>query len=144
MLVVAVLPCPSIRRSRQRRRRRGIVLPVTKEAKPRAEAWTRERCFITELLNSAEQPEVSLARARVEPGVTTELHSLSVSEWYILEAGEGLMRVANREPFVVRPGDTIAVGKNTAQQVTNSGNSDLVFLCVCVPRFSQECYTSLE
>lgn len=117
---------------------------MTRESKPRAEAWTRERCFITELMNSVEQPEVSLARARVEPGVTTELHSLSVSEWYILEAGEGLMRVTNRDPFIVRPGDVVCVEKSTAQQITNSGKSDLIFLCVCVPRFSQECYTSLE
>lgn len=95
-------------------------------------------------MNSVEQPEVSLARARVEPGVTTELHSLSVAEWYILEAGEGLMRVADRGPFMVRPGDAVCVEKNAAQQITNNGKSDLVFLCVCVPRFSPECYTSLE
>ena len=95
-------------------------------------------------MNSAGQPEVSLARARVEPGVTTELHSLSVSEWYVLEAGEGLMRVADEDPFVVRPGDAVYVEKNAAQQITNNGKSDLVFLCVCVPRFSPECYTSLE
>ena len=95
-------------------------------------------------MNSAEQPEVSLARTRVEPGVTTELHSLSVSEWYILEAGEGLMHVADSDPFVVRPGDVITIGMHAAQQITNTGKSDLVFLCVCVPRFSPECYTSLE
>jgi mannose-6-phosphate isomerase-like protein (cupin superfamily) len=121
-----------------------MVCPVSRKPKPRAEVWTRERCFITELVNCAEQPEVSLARARVEAGVTTELHSLSASEWYIVEAGEGLMRVADREPFVVRPGDAICVEKNAAQQITNNGDFDLIFLCVCVPRFSQECYTSLE
>ena len=95
-------------------------------------------------MNSAEQPEVSLARARVEPGVTTELHRLSVSEWYILEAGAGQMRVADRDPFVVRAGDVISVEKHAAQQITNTGECDLIFLCVCVPRFSPECYTSLE
>lgn len=117
---------------------------MSNSTKSMTEFWTRERCFITELMNSAEQPEVSLARARVEPGVTTELHSLSVSEWYVVETGEGLMRVGDREPFVVRPGDTVAIPKNTAQQITNSGQEDLVFVCVCAPRFSQKCYTSLE
>lgn len=117
---------------------------VTSKSKPRAEAWTRERCFITELMNSAGQPEVSLARARVEPGVTTELHSLSVSEWHVVEAGSGLMRVADNEPFVVCPGDVVAIEKHVAQQITNTGETDLVFLCVCVPRFSPECYESLE
>lgn len=121
-----------------------MVQLVKKRPPSCTEVWTRERCFITELLNSVEQSEVSLARARVGPGITTELHSLSVSEWYVLEAGEGRMRVGDIEPFVVRPGDTIAVKPNTAQQITNSGSADLVFLCVCVPRFSQKCYKSLE
>ena len=112
--------------------------------KPRPEFWTAERCYITELLNDVEQPEVSLARARVEPGATTQLHALSVAEWYVLEQGQGLMQVGNGVPFAVREGDTIAVPKDTAQRVTNTGRGDLVFLCVCVPKFSQECYTSLE
>ena len=112
--------------------------------KPRPELWTSERCYITELLNDAEQPEVSLARARVEPGVTTQLHALSVAEWYVLEQGQGLMQVGDGVPFTVREGDTITVPKYTAQRVTNTGRDDLVFLCVCVPKFSQECYTSLE
>ncbi|NND47129.1 MAG: cupin domain-containing protein [Woeseiaceae bacterium] len=108
------------------------------------ESWTSERCYITELLNDAEQPEVSIARARVEPSVTTERHALSVAEWYVIESGQGLMCVGDSEPIAVRAGDTIAVPKCVAQQIANTGNDDLVFLCVCAPRFSQECYTSLE
>ncbi len=117
---------------------------MSKTAKPGGEVWTIERCYITELLNSAEQPEVSLARTRVEPGVTTQLHQLSVDEWYIIESGEGLMRVGDEPPVRVVPGDTVAIPKHTAQQITNSGHEDLLFLCVCVPRFVEECYTSLE
>ncbi len=113
------------------------------EAKP-PEIWTRERCFITELLNDEEQPEVSIARARVEPGVTTELHTLSVYEWYVIESGSGRMHVGDREPFPVNRGDTLMIPKHCPQQITNSGREDLVFLCVCAPGFSQECYTSLE
>ena len=99
---------------------------------------------MTELLNDTEQPEVSIARARVEPGVTTELHALSVAEWYVVEQGQGLMQVGDGVPFTVRDGDTIAVPNSVAQRITNTGHDDLVFLCVCVPKFSQECYTSLE
>jgi len=113
-------------------------------AKPGEEVWTVERCYITELLNDANQPEVSIARTRVEPGVTTQLHELSVSEWYVIESGQGRMRVGDEPPFGVGPGDTVAIGKHVAQQVTNMGHEDLVFLCVCAPRFSQEGYTSLE
>jgi len=114
------------------------------KAKPGHEQWTSERCYITELLNSDDQPEVSLARTRVEPGVTTQLHRLSVFEWYVIEAGHGLMRIDDAPPFAVGPGETVAIPKNAAQQVTNSGQEGLVFLCVCTPKFSQECYTSLE
>ncbi len=114
------------------------------KAKPQEELWTTERCFITELLNSDDQPEVSLARTRVEPGVTTQLHRLSVFEWYVIEAGHGLMRIGDEVPIAVSAGDTVAIPKNIAQQVTNSGQADLVFLCVCTPKFSQKCYTSLE
>lgn len=106
--------------------------------------WTDERCYITELLNSASCAEVSLARTRVEPGVTTQLHQLSVSEWYVIEGGQGLMRVGDETPFPVGPGDTVAIPKHVAQQITNSGPEGLFFLCVCTPKFSQECYTSLE
>ena len=114
------------------------------KAKPGEEVWTDERCFIAELLNRADRPEVSIARTRVEPGVTTELHALAVAEWYVIETGQGRMRVGNAEPFEVGPGDTITIPKHAAQQITNTGKKDLSFLCVCTPRFSQECYTSLE
>jgi mannose-6-phosphate isomerase-like protein (cupin superfamily) len=114
------------------------------KAKPQKEVWTAERCYIAELLNSASQPEVSLARTRVEPGVTTQLHQLSVAEWYVIESGQGLMRVGDEAPYPVGPGDTVSIPKHTPQQITNSGHEDLLFLCVCAPKFSQECYTSLE
>lgn len=113
------------------------------KAKPE-ETWTRERCFISELLNSDAHPDVSIARARVEPGVTTELHSLSVYEWYVIESGRGQMRIGDDEPFLVEPGDTVSIPKYCAQQITNRGSDDLLFVCVCAPRFLQESYTPLE
>ncbi len=108
------------------------------------EFWTRERCYITELLNGDEWPEVSLARCRVEPGVTTELHSLDVAEWYVIEQGEGRMHVGSLEPFDVVPGDTVAIAPDESQQIHNTGKEDLVFLCVCAPRFNTDSYTPLE
>lgn len=117
---------------------------MTFKAKPGQEVYTDERCYITELLNCDSQPEVSIARTRVEPGVTTQLHQLSVFEWYVIETGQGLMRVGDATPFAVGTGDTVAIPKHAAQQITNGGEEDLIFLCVCTPRFSHECYTSLE
>ncbi len=114
------------------------------KSKPALEVWTTERCYITELLNGENQPEVSLARARVEPGVTTRLHQVSVREWYIIESGEGLVRVGDDAPYPVGPGDTIMIPIHVAQQITNVGPDDLRFLCVCTPRFVPDCYTALE
>jgi mannose-6-phosphate isomerase-like protein (cupin superfamily) len=54
------------------------------------------------------------------------------------------MRVGDEAPYPVGPGDTVSIPKHTPQQITNSGHEDLCFLCICTPKYSQECYTSLE
>lgn len=108
------------------------------------EFYTRERVYVTELLNDAAVPDVSLARCRVRPGVTTELHRLDVAEWYVLEQGQGMMQVGDGEPFAVGPGDVVAIPPGTPQRITNTGAGDLVLQCVCVPRFTEDGYTPLE
>ena len=108
------------------------------------EVRTGERCYITEFINEPGTPEVSVARCRVEPGVTTQLHNLSVIEWYVVESGHGEMRLGEDPPRRLGPGDTVMIPEGVAQQITNSGSDDLVFLCVCVPRFTPDCYVSLE
>ena len=108
------------------------------------EFYTRERCFITELLNDAATASFSIARCRVEPAVLTELHSLSVSEWYVIEAGEGRVSTAGTGFRAVGPGDVVAIPPGTAQQIRNTGADQLKFLCVCVPRFTPSCYKPLE
>lgn len=112
------------------------------KSKP-VEVETRERCFIAELLNDPGVPDVSVARTRVLPGITTELHALSVLEWYVIRSGRGLMKVGETE-FAVAPGDTVRIAAGRQQQITNTGDKDLLFLCVCVPRFTPDVYTSLE
>jgi mannose-6-phosphate isomerase-like protein (cupin superfamily) len=112
--------------------------------KSKPEVWTAERCYITELFNDDAWPEFSLARCRVEPGVTTQLHALSVHEVYVIEQGQGLMRVGENDPFEVGPGDTVSIPKQSAQSIANVSDDDLIFTCVCSPRFLQDCYTSLE
>jgi len=106
--------------------------------------WTSERCYILELLNSDHYPEVSIARARVEPGVTTEQHMISVHEVYVIEEGSGIMYLGDTPPFEVGPGDVVTIPKGAPQSIENIGEADLLFTCVCTPRFLQDCYTSLE
>ena len=107
------------------------------------EFHTAEGCHIRELLNDARVPQTSLATARVEAGVTTALHRVSVQEWYVIVAGSGVMTVGGEEPFPVGPGDTVAIPAGVAQCIRNTGGTDLVFHCICQPRFRPECYEAL-
>lgn len=117
---------------------------MTDDSAQAGEILTAERCYIRELLNDASVPGVSLARTRVLPGVTTQLHALTVLEWYVIEDGSGLMRVGDKVPFPVHGGDAIEIMPGTDQQITNVGSTDLLFLCVCAPRFTPACYSSRE
>jgi mannose-6-phosphate isomerase-like protein (cupin superfamily) len=108
------------------------------------EFWTSERCFIRELINSESIPEFSLADSRIEPGVVTELHSLSVREWYYITQGTGLMEVGGGPRIEVGPGDTVEIPAGVSQRITNTGKDDLKLQCVCLPRFTPDCYRSLE
>jgi mannose-6-phosphate isomerase-like protein (cupin superfamily) len=117
---------------------------LIRNGKHRDEFYTGERVYVTELLNDAAAPQASLARCRVVAGVTTELHRLSVAEWYVIESGSGLMEVGAGEPFAVGPGDVVAIPPGTPQRITNTGETDLVLQCLCLPRFTPECYEALE
>ena len=108
------------------------------------EFWTRERCFIRELVNDKSIPDFSLAETRVEPGVVTELHKLAVREWYVILHGTGQMEVGDAAPRNVGPGDIVSIPAGVAQRIRNTGDADLVFQCVCLPRFTPEVYESLE
>jgi mannose-6-phosphate isomerase-like protein (cupin superfamily) len=108
------------------------------------EILTRERCYIRELLNDEAVPQASIAETRVPPGVTTELHRLSVAEWYVIESGQGLMEVGGGAPFAVGPGDVVAISPQVSQRITATGPVELRFLCLCLPAFAPECYESLE
>jgi len=109
-----------------------------------AEFYTDERCYITELLNCDESPGVSIAIARVQPGVTTQLHKLQdVAESYVLRRGTGVMEV-NHQQFAVKAGDKVIIPAGALQRITNDGKIDLEFYCVCTPRFEAGCYVDME
>lgn len=109
------------------------------------EIETRERCHILEVANDPGDKSVSIARARVDPGVATVLHRLrGVAERYIIVAGAGRVELAGLEPAEVRPGDVVRIPPDTPQRIANIGNTDLVFYCVCTPPFTPDCYQALE
>ncbi|MGI9319752.1 MAG: cupin domain-containing protein [bacterium] len=105
------------------------------------EFYTKERCYITELSNSVDDPEVSIARARVEPGVTTEWHRLSATtERYVIVEGRGQVEIGELGPLEVNPGDIVIIPPLCCQRISNIGSEDLVFLAICSPRFSNKAY----
>jgi len=108
------------------------------------EFFTEEGCFITELYGTPDDEAVSVARARVEPGVETALHTLTVEErWLVLE-GRGLMTLGDAPPFEIGHGSSVRIPAGTPQGVFNPGPSDLIFLCVCTPRFVPAAYRELR
>ena len=77
-----------------------------------------EGCFISELSNSADDPGISIARARLEPG--------------------------NLKPNHVSAGDVVLTPPAAHQRITNTGSIDLVFLAICSPRFTEAVYVDSE
>jgi mannose-6-phosphate isomerase-like protein (cupin superfamily) len=112
---------------------------------PSAEFLTPERCYISELFNRTDAPAVSLALARVEPGVTTQLHALhDTHEHYFIVEGSARIEVGTNTPSLVKRFDVVAISPGTPQRITNIGKTDLLFLCVCSPRFEPSVYKDLE
>ena len=110
-----------------------------------AEFLTLERCHILEISNSSADESVSIARARVEPGITTRLHSVTgTEERYVIVSGSGRVRVGDASEVDVTAGDVALIPAGTPQQITNTGETDLVFYCICTPRFQQSNYRPLD
>lgn len=110
-----------------------------------AEVKTIEGCHILEVSNDAGDEAVSIALARVEPGVTTRWHRLrETSERYIIVSGRGRVEIQGLAPSDVRRGDVARIPPGIPQRITNTGEEDLLFYCVCHPRFRPEDYEEVE
>lgn len=115
--------------------------------KPNAgkEFFISEQCFILELWNMPEDADVSIARARVEPGVATKLHYLEgIHERYLIVSGKGSVTIGDLLPTEVGAGDIVVIPENTSQSITNIGDTDLIFYCICSPRFVAERYKQID
>lgn len=109
------------------------------------EYFFREGCFITELSNRADDPDVSIAQARVEPGQTTRWHRLrNTIERYVILSGSGVVEIGDELPRTVNAGDVIFIPALCPQRIHNNGDDDLIFLAICTPRFILENYEDLE
>lgn len=128
--------------------------PMILRGRATQEYWFEEGCFITEWLNSPEDPLLSIARARVTPGVTTRLHRLmGVAERYVILEGQGRVEIVGPEGELksadhyvsdVEPGDVVVIPPRVSQRISNIGETDLVFLALCTPRFTRAAYEDAE
>ncbi|MGB7340036.1 MAG: cupin domain-containing protein [Phototrophicaceae bacterium] len=112
---------------------------------PSSEFFIPEGCFIIEQSSSDNDPDLSIAHARVEAGVTTRWHRLhDTIERYVIISGTGRMEVGDLPPQEVRAGDAVIIPAMVRQRITNIGDEDLTFLALCSPRFLQENYEDID
>ena len=107
--------------------------------------FTDERCHITELSNSPADEALSIALARVEPGVTTRWHRLiGTTERYVMLSGQGVVEIGNLPPRAVAPHDVVIIPPGCRQRITNTGSQDLLFHALCTPRFRPPAYEDVD
>ena len=112
---------------------------------PNAEFYTDEHCYINELSNISHDPDVSVARARVQPSVTTRWHRLhGITERYVILDGIAVVEIGDLPPQDISVGDVVIIPPDCRQRIRNSGDIDLVFLAICSPRFRQEAYEDID
>lgn len=109
-----------------------------------SEFFIDEGAYIIEL-DHPNDSDCSIARARVKAGVTTQWHSLTNTiERYIMLKGNGRVEVGDDTPTDVGSMDVVTIPAGVRQRITNTGTTDLIFLCICTPRFTFENYVNLE
>ena len=109
------------------------------------EFYTQEGCFITELWNQPDDKHLSIALARVKPGIKTRLHYLKgVNERYLIIQGKGRVEIQDSPITEVNPGDFVVIPQGKTQRIENIGKNDLKFYCICNPPFTNNCYHDVE
>jgi mannose-6-phosphate isomerase-like protein (cupin superfamily) len=80
----------------------------------------------------------SLAEATLLPGSATDAHvHPNTEEFYYILQGSGDMTVGSARRQV-GPGDGILIPPGARHTIRNDGKEPLVFLCCCVPPYSDE------
>lgn len=113
--------------------------------KPEKEFYFAEGCYILETYNRTEDEQCSIVRARVLPGKTTKWHAVKNSiERYVILEGTGVVEIGKDPPATVGPLDVVVIPAGVRQPITNSGQTDLIFLAICTPRFLLDAYVDLS
>jgi mannose-6-phosphate isomerase-like protein (cupin superfamily) len=98
-----------------------------------------DRTHLREIIDPRLVPGLrySIAHASLDPGQASQLHLLLSSEVYHIVSGEGVMHIAGEEAEVAA-GDTIYVPPGAQQFIRNTGDGQLVFLCIVDPAWRAE------
>lgn len=99
-----------------------------------------DETILKEVLNPKMQKvdvNYSLAHAVVKPGQITLSHKLKSSETYFIISGQGEVCIDDEKRNVVK-NDTIYIPPMASQCIKNTGDNDLVFLCICDPAWKKE------
>lgn len=101
------------------------------------EYHTEEGYYVTEWWNSPDDPALSVARIRIEPGATPSSYVLhGVTERFLFLTGRGIVEIDDKQ-YEVGAGDGLLIKAGARRRVTNLGDRDLGFLAICRPRFSR-------
>lgn len=79
----------------------------------------------------------SVAHARVAVGNASLPHTLQSSESYYILEGEGVMYIGD-ESKVVQKDDIFLVPAHATQYIQNTGNTDLIFICIVEPYWQED------
>ena len=96
--------------------------------------------MIRELIHHANDKAAirySLAHSIVKAGNASVAHSLKTTEVYYILEGQGVMHI-NDETAEVFPGDAVYIPPNATQYIENTGDKDLLFLCIVDPAWRKE------
>ena len=102
----------------------------------KTEFYTSEGCFMTELSNTPDDAAVSIARARVLPGVTTRWHRVKdTAERYLILEGTGRVDVGNNPSRDVAVGDVVFIPQREGLKVSWDTPSYGKFFYVTYPHW---------
>jgi len=99
-----------------------------------------DRSILRELFNPLKDDlnlRYSLAHSTIKSGQTTKNHKLKVSEIYYIIQGRGMMYVED-ESREVKKGQVVYIPPNHSQKITNTGEEDLIFLCIVDPAWKPD------
>lgn len=111
----------------------------------RTESGIEPGCFLSDWLNDPADNDLSITRIRVQPGAETRLRRLeNICERYVVLEGQGRIELVgptraftegDHTISALEEGDVVVIPPAFSRRITNIGETDLVFLAICTPRF---------